>query len=74
MSFFLRRLLSCKIPAMSRADTLHESVTRCGIQATDDEKGQAQIFLDRLFKAFGLPGALDVGGHTESCDPHESPG
>lgn len=32
---------------------------------TGDEKGQAQIFLDRLFKAFGHDGVLDVGGKTE---------
>jgi SAM-dependent methyltransferase len=32
---------------------------------TGDEKGQAQIFLDRLFQAFGHPGVLDVGGQTE---------
>jgi hypothetical protein len=30
-----------------------------------DEKGQAQIFLDRLFIAFGHPGSLDVGGEPE---------
>ena len=27
--------------------------------------GQAQIFLDRLFQAFGQPGVLDVGGQIE---------
>jgi hypothetical protein len=32
---------------------------------TGDEKGQAQIFLDRLFQAFGQPGCLDVGGTPE---------
>jgi type II restriction/modification system DNA methylase subunit YeeA len=32
---------------------------------TGDEKGQAQIFLDRLFQAFGQPGSLDVGGSPE---------
>ncbi len=32
---------------------------------TGDEKGQAQIFLDRLFQAFGQPGALEVGGTLE---------
>ena len=32
---------------------------------TGDEKGQAQIFLDRLFQAFGHPGSLDVGGSPE---------
>jgi len=30
-----------------------------------DEKGQAQIFLDRLFQACGQSGCLDVGGKTE---------
>ncbi len=37
----------------------------CAKHITGDEKGQAQIFLDRLFQAFGQPGCLDVGGHTE---------
>jgi hypothetical protein len=32
---------------------------------TGDEKGQAQIFLDRLFQAFGQPGSLDIGGSPE---------
>ncbi len=32
---------------------------------TGDEKGEAQIFLDRLFQAFGQPGCLDVGGTPE---------
>lgn len=32
---------------------------------TGDEKGQAQIFLDRLFQAFGHAGSLDVGGAPE---------
>ncbi len=31
-----------------------------------DEKGEAQIFLDRLFKAFGHEGALEAGGQYES--------
>jgi SAM-dependent methyltransferase len=30
-----------------------------------DEKGQAQIFLDRLFQGFGQPGCLDIGGTPE---------
>ncbi len=29
---------------------------------TGDEKGEAQIFLDRLFQAFGQRGLLEVGG------------
>ena len=32
---------------------------------TGDEKGEAQVFLDRLFQAFGQPGSLDVGGAPE---------
>ncbi|MEO7412506.1 MAG: DNA methyltransferase [Opitutaceae bacterium] len=32
---------------------------------TGDEKGQAQIFLDRLFIAFGHDGSLDLGGEPE---------
>ena len=34
---------------------------------TGDEKGQSQIFLDRLFQAFGQPGCLNVGRITEFC-------
>jgi hypothetical protein len=30
-----------------------------------DEKGEAQIFLDRLFQAFGQRGLLEVGGKPE---------
>ena len=44
---------------------LAEFVAWCGKNITGDEKGQAQIFLDRLFQAFGQPGCLDVGGTTE---------
>ena len=32
---------------------------------TGDEKGQAQIFLDRMFQAFGQKGSLDIGGSPE---------
>lgn len=30
-----------------------------------DEKGEAQIFCDRLFRAFGHPGILEAGGTLE---------
>jgi hypothetical protein len=30
-----------------------------------DEKGEAQIFLDRLFQAFGHAGSIEVGGIFE---------
>ena len=48
----------------SRAQ-LAEFTAWCAKHITGDEKGQAQIFLDRLFQAFGQPGCLDVGGTTE---------
>ena len=50
---------------MPSAEKLAEFVQWCGQHITGDEKGQAQIFLDRLFQGFGLPGCLDVGGQTE---------
>ncbi len=50
---------------MPNRDKLQEFAAWCGKHITGDEKGQAQIFLDRLFQAFGQPGALDVGGATE---------
>ena len=50
---------------MPNRDKLAEFVAWCEKHITGDEKGQAQIFLDRLFQAFGQPGCLDVGGVTE---------
>jgi len=50
---------------MSREEKLTEFVGWAQHLITGDEKGQAQIFLDRLFQAFGHPGVLDVGGQTE---------
>jgi len=50
---------------MPSADKLSEFTTWCGKNITGDEKGQAQIFLDRLFIALGHPGSLDVGGEPE---------
>ena len=32
---------------------------------TGDEKGQSQIFLDHLFRAFGQPGVLESGASFE---------
>jgi hypothetical protein len=48
-----------------RRERLEEFIAWAGRHITGDEKGQAQIFLDRLFQAFGQPGCLDVGGATE---------
>ncbi len=50
---------------MSNTDKLAEFTAWCQKNITGDEKGQAQIFLDRLFQAFGQPGCLDVGGTAE---------
>jgi hypothetical protein len=50
---------------MSREAQLSQFAAWVQQNITGDEKGQAQIFLDRLFQAFGQPGVLDVGGQTE---------
>jgi hypothetical protein len=50
---------------MERAAKLKEFVGWVDKNITGDEKGQAQIYLDRLFQAFGQPGSLDVGGTPE---------
>jgi hypothetical protein len=51
--------------AVPNADKLAEFTAWCQKNITGDEKGQAQIFLDRLFRAFGQSGCLDAGGTTE---------
>lgn len=48
-----------------RQERLAEFVTWTRAHVTGDEKGQAQIFLDHLFRAFGQKGSLDVGGSPE---------
>ena len=50
---------------MPSRDKLAEFTAWCAKHITGDEKGQAQIFLDRLFQAFGQAGSLDVGGSPE---------
>src|SRR3989442_682968 len=50
---------------MPTREKLAEFVAWSQKHITGDEKGQAQIFLDRLFQSFGQPGCLDVGGTTE---------
>lgn len=50
---------------MPDREKLSEFTAWCAQHITGDEKGQAQIFLDRLFQAFSQPGCLDVGGTTE---------
>ena len=46
-------------------ETLHKFVTFCQQHITGDEKGQAQVFLDRFFRAFGHEGALEAGATYE---------
>jgi SAM-dependent methyltransferase len=50
---------------MPDKETLSKFVSWVQANVTGDEKGQAQIFLDRLLQAFGQPGSLDVGGQPE---------
>jgi len=50
---------------MPSAEKLQSFVQWSIAHITGDEKGQAQIFLDRLFQAVGQRGCLDVGGITE---------
>jgi len=49
----------------TREQRLSEFTAWASQHIRGDEKGEAQIFLDRLFQAFGQPGVLDVGGQTE---------
>lgn len=48
-----------------RSQRLADFVAWVGQHITGDEKGEAQIYLDRLFQAFGQPGSLEVGGTPE---------
>ena len=54
---------------MPSRDNLSEFTAWCGKNITGDETfpsgNTAQLFLDRLFQAFGQPGCLDVGGVKE---------
>ena len=48
-----------------RTEKLSAFVEWARLHVKGDEKGEAHIFLDRLFQAFGHPGSLDVGGEPE---------
>lgn len=50
---------------ISRQQRLGAFATWAATHIRGDEKGEAQIFLDRLFQAFGQPGVLEIGGQTE---------
>ena len=51
--------------ATDRKSRLQEFVAWAAAHITGDEKGEAQIFLDRLLQAFGQKGLLEVGGKPE---------
>jgi hypothetical protein len=51
--------------SQSREQLLSHFVGWTRQNITGDEKGEAQTFIDRLIKAFGQPGARDVGGTFE---------
>lgn len=50
---------------MSREAQLQAFVDYCKTYLRGDERGEAQVFLDRLFVAFGYAGALEAGGVFE---------
>ena len=51
--------------AYSRKQRLVEFADWTRDHITGDEKGQAQVYLDRLFQAFGHKGVLEAGGTLE---------
>lgn len=50
---------------MERDESLRAFVTWCGKFIKGDEKGEAQLFLDRLFQAFGHAGLKEAGATLE---------
>ena len=48
-----------------RKQRLADFVSWVAENVSGDEKSHAQIYLDRLFQAFGQKGCLDVGGTPE---------
>ncbi|MEG3529136.1 DNA methyltransferase [Bacillus paranthracis] len=50
---------------MNKKERLETFVNWFKSNCQGDEKGEAQIFLDRLFQGFGHQGVLDIGGKTE---------
>ena len=50
---------------MSTAEGLRFFVQFCQAHITGDEKGEAQSFLDRFFRAFGHAGAMEAGAVFE---------
>ena len=63
-----------KLAAMPDGTKLSEFVEWCAKHITGDEKGQAQIFLDRLFQAFGHAGLKEAGATLEFRDAKDAGG
>ena len=57
-----------------RVDRLQRFVDWCAAHIGGDEKGEAQIFLDQLFRAFGHVGAKEAGAIFEDRIKKESKG
>jgi N-6 DNA Methylase len=53
-------------PTTEKSARLKLFVDWCDAHISGDEKGEAQIFLDRLFQAFGWPGLKEAGATCES--------
>ncbi|MGD1909221.1 MAG: type IIL restriction-modification enzyme MmeI, partial [Leptolyngbyaceae cyanobacterium] len=49
----------------TRPETLQTFVNFCKEHITGDEKGEAQVFLDRFFRAFDHEGAIEAGATYE---------
>jgi hypothetical protein len=60
-----RGVLPVSAEGMGMNEKLTEFVAWAKANVTGDEKGEAQIFLDRLFRGLGQPGCLDVSGTPE---------
>ena len=59
------RMLLLSAPMKTREEDLKDFVAWCGEHITGDEKGEAQVFLDRLFQAFGQGGVKEAGATLE---------
>ena len=57
-----------------RVDRLHQFVDWCATHIGGDEKGEAQIFLDQLFRAFGHAGVKEAGAAFEDRIKKEDKG
>jgi hypothetical protein len=52
-------------PLVATAESLHNFVYFCKQHIRGNEKSEAQVFLDRFFRAFGHKGALEAGATYE---------